>query len=308
LVLALSLAIEVLLLAALVVVAVPSRASGSARAVVAPGRPARSPFDGLGAWADMYSWSARFSPNGVPRFGVADVDAMARAGVQTLYIQAAEQTGPATVLEPDRLGTLVRRAHRDGIAVVAWYYPTLVNLPDDLTRLRQIARLPVEGVAVDIETTDVADIGARNAALISLSQQLRRALAFVPLGAIVLPATLLEVVNTQYWPNFPYLALAPLYDAWLPMVYWTGRLASSGFNDGYRYTVDSVNRLRADLGPAGRAPVNPIGGISDDGISLADVQGFVAAVRATGSVGGSIYEWSGTDPSTWATLGAVRAP
>jgi hypothetical protein len=191
------------------------------------------------------------------------------------------------------------------MAVVVWYLPTLTNLADDLTRLLQISRLPVEGVAVDIESTAIADIGQRNAALISLSQQLRRALPGRPLGAIVLPATLLEVVNTTYWPGFPYAALAPSYDAWFPMVYWTGRLDNSGLHDGYRYTEDSVLRLRADLGSA--ALVHPIGGVSEDGMGASDIAGFVKAVRDTGSVGGSVYEWSGTDPAAWATLRALRA-
>ncbi|MDQ6614362.1 MAG: hypothetical protein M3083_06370 [Actinomycetota bacterium] len=283
---------------------VPGR-SGSTEAAAAV-RLARGPYQGLGTWVDMYSWSDTFT-KGSPHFGLADVDAMAAAGVQTLYIQAASQTGPATVLEPDRLVPLIRRAHRLGISVVVWYFPTLVNRADDMTRLLQISRLPAEGVAVDIESTEIADIGQRNAALISLSRQLRRALPGRPLGAIVLPATLLEVVNTSYWPNFPYVALARSYDAWLPMVYWTGRLASSGFRDGYRYTADSVRRLRADLGPAGGAPVNPIAGVSVDSIGLGDMTGFVHAVRDTGSVGGSIYEWPGSAPTSWSVLKALRA-
>jgi hypothetical protein len=304
-VVALATAVAVVLVAGIVFLALPPRSVRPIAAASAP-VPTRGPFDGLGTWADMYSWSETFS-QGAPQLEPADIDAMAAAGVQTLYIQAAQQLGPATVLESDRLLTLIHRAHRHGMAVVAWYMPTLVNVADDMTRLRQIGRLPVEGVAVDIESTAIADVGQRNAALISLSQQLRRALPDVPLGAIVLPATLLEVVNTHYWPDFPYLALAPSYDAWLPMTYWTGRLADSGFHDGYRYTADSVRRLRADLGPAGGAAVDPIGGISVDGIGLGDMGGFVDAVRDTGSVGGSVYEWSGTDPTAWATLRTLRA-
>jgi hypothetical protein len=266
----------------------------------------------------MYSWSQTFS-NGTPRLGLGDIDAMAAAGVQTLYIQAASQTGPATVLEPDRLVPLLQRARHLGISVVVWYLPRLVNVADDMARLLEISNLPADGVAVDIESTDVADIGQRNAALISLTQQLRWALPTLPLGAIVLPATLLEVVNTNYWPGFPYVALAQYYDAWLPMVYWTGRRADSGFRDGYRYTADSINRLRADLGAApgsarsakgaarGAVAVNPIGGVSVDGVGVADLNGFVVAARATGSVGGSFYEWPGTDSSAWSVLRALRA-
>ena len=212
----------------------------------------RGPYDGLGSWVDMFSWSATFTPGGNPHFGLADIDAMAAKGVQNLYIQGASQTGPATVLEADRLLALIARAHRDRIAVVVWYLPSLVNPADDLARLLAISRLPAEGVAVDIESIDVANVAARNAALVGLSRQLRQALPDRPLGAIVMPATQLEVVNPYYWPSFPYLDLAPFYDAWLPMTYWTGRLPESGFRDGYRYTADSIHRLRLDLGAAPR--------------------------------------------------------
>jgi hypothetical protein len=282
----------------------PAQATASKRAAQAR---SHRPFTGLGTWVDMYSWSATFS-NGPPSFGLGDIDAIAASGVQTLYIQAASQTGPASVLEPDRLVPLMQRAHRLGVAVVVWYLPRLVDVADDMARLLEISRLPADGVAVDMESTDVADVARRNAALIALSQQLRWALPAVPLGAIVLPATLLEVVNTRFWPDFPYVALAPHYDAWLPMVYWTGRRPDSGFRDGYRYTADSVNRLRADLGAVrGAVAVNPIGGVSVDGVAVADLNGFVVAAKATGSVGGSLYEWPGTDPSAWSVLRALRS-
>jgi hypothetical protein len=292
---------------AFAVFVVPSETGqGAGAATEAALRRAGAPFDGLGAWVDMYSWSDTFT-GGHPRFGVADIDAMAGAGVQTLYIQGASETGPATVLERPRLLQLIKRAHHDGLSVVVWYLPRLVNPADDLTRLLAIGHLAVQGVAVDMESTDVADIGERNAALITLSQQLRRDLPHRPLGAIVLPATLLEVVNTNYWPDFPYVALARSYNAWLPMVYWTERLTSSGFHDGRHYTADSVTRLREDLGADSAAPVDPIAGVSVDGLSVSDLTGFVDAAKATGCLGGSVYEWPATDTAGWAALRALRA-
>lgn len=298
-------AIALVLVSCALVLAAPAPAG---RAVAAQSDALRpEPFDGLGSWVDMYSWSQTFSAGG-PHFGLADVDAMAAAGVQTLFIQAASQTGPATVLEEDRLRPLIVRARHAGMAVVVWYMPTLVNLADDLTRLQEIARLPADGVAVDIESTAIADIAARNAALVSLSRQLRRTLPHRPLGAIVLPATLLEVVNPKYWPSFPYSELATSYDAWLPMVYWTGRLANSGLHDGYRYTADSIARLRTDLGPVAGpgARVDPIGGVSVDGLAAGDLTGFVRAAHDSRATGGSIYEWPGTVPAAWGILRALH--
>jgi hypothetical protein len=302
--LALGAAALALLLVVAVVVVGPFHQGHKAGVVAGP---PRNPYLGVGAWVDIFSWSDTYT-GGAPRFGLSDIDAMARSGVQTLYIQAASQIGPAATLEPDRLLSLVNRAHHLGLSVVVWYQPTLVNVADDLTRLLAIGHLPADGVAVDIESTDVAAVAQRNASLVTLSADLRHALPKRPLGAIVLPATLLEVVNPAYWPAFPYLALAPLYDAWLPMVYWTDRLARSGFRDGERYTTDSVTRLRTDLGSTGSTTlINPIGGVSTDGLAPGDVSGFVIAAQQTKSVGGSLYEWPGTDPSDWQALRPLRS-
>jgi len=57
---------------------------------------------------------------------------------------------------------------------------------------------------------------------------LRQALPGRTIGAIVLPPVVLEVVNTNYWPNFPWHGIAPFYDVWQTMGYWTNRTQSSG--------------------------------------------------------------------------------
>jgi hypothetical protein len=264
---------------------------------------ARRPYSGLGTWVDMYEWSDTFS-HGHPRFGPADIDTMAGKRVQTLFLQGASQTGGTGVLEPGRLLALVARAHERKLRVVLWYLPALTDPAADLARLIALGRLPVDGVAVDIESRDLADVADRNLRLIVLSQAVRRALPRVPLGAIVLPPTLLEVVNPNFWPGFPWLGIAPYYDAWLPMAYWTGRLPASGYHDGYTYTADSVVRLRRDLGQAGAA-VHPIGGGADH-IGLADVDRFATAVRQTGCIGGSLYEWRHTNSATWPHLSVLR--
>ena len=272
---------------------------------VAPVAPHRNPFAGLGSWVDMYAWSVTFA-GPKPRFGLADVDTMAADGVQTLFIQGASQTGPAAVLEPQRLSALIERAHQRSMAVVVWYLPSLVNPADDLTRLIAIGHLAVEGVGVDIESIDVGDIGQRNAALIHVSQELRRNLPATPIGAIVMPPTLLEVINPHFWPAFPWRAIAGSYDAWLPMTYWTLRSSESGLRDGFTYADDSIHRLRADLGTP-VAAIHPIGGNGIDGIHNNDVERFVTAIHANGAIGGSVYEWVGTDAVLWPKLRSLRS-
>ena len=51
----------------------------------------------------------------------------------------------------------------------------------------------------------------------------------------------MDVINVNFWPNFPWASLAPYYNVWMPMNYWTGRTQASGYHDGYRYTVDNIS-------------------------------------------------------------------
>ena len=264
-----------------------------------------SPYSGLGTWVDVYDWSREFS-GGRPVVGPADVDAMAAAGVQTLFIQTAKAEDAGDLVDPDLLITIVDRARARGLRVVGWYAPTLVDEAADLRRLLAAASLGVDGVAVDIEVRDVGDVTLRNQRLISLSRGLRRALPGQRLGAVVMPPVLLDVVNPGYWPGFPWRELARSYDVWLPMSYSTERRRDSGWRDGYRYTVENVRRLREHLGRP-HAPVHTISGLADR-LTRADLEGTVRAVVETGAVGASLYDWRSTGAVAWPFLSPLRAP
>ena len=253
-------------------------------------------YRGLGTWVDVYDWSVTYG-KGEPAVGVADIDRMADVGVQTLYIQASKWDSPTDILEPERLLPMIDRAHQRGMAVVGWYLPTLEDLDTDLRRLVAIAELRIESVAVDIEARNVADVNERNRRLIELSAGLRRSLPGRPIAAIVLPPVVLEVVNPSYWPNFPYREIAPSYDMWMTMGYWSNRKADSGYRDPHRYTRENIDRLRANLGNPD-AIVHPIGGLAAD-TSPADVDAFLRAAVESRAVGGSLYDWRTTRVETW---------
>lgn len=252
-----------------------------------------TPYVGLGTWVDVYDWSRTYGRGDL--VGPAHVDQMAAVGVQTLYLQASKWDAPTDVLDPDLLLPIIRRAHQHGIRVVVWYLPTLVDPGADLRRLVAIAGLDVEGVAVDIEARDVADVTERNRRLVELSVALRQALPGRALGAIVLPPVQIEDLNPRYWSPFPYAELAPLYDVWLTMGYWTFR--SHGWRDAYRYTFENVARLRRNLGRPD-LPVHPIGGIGDR-TTIGDVEGFVRAAYDQHVLGGSLYDWRTTAVELW---------
>lgn len=260
-------------------------------------------YRGFGAWIDVFDWSAAYTNNN-PSVGVADVDRMADLGVQTLYVQAARHDSPSDVQEPERLRPLIDRAHARSIRVVVWYLPSFEDVNRDLQRLLAIAALPVEGIAVDIESTKVADAAERSRRLVDLSHRLRAALPGRMIGAIVLPPVVTDVINRNYWPGFPWHELIPDYDVWMTMGYWTSRTQASGYRDAYRYTAENIDRLRNNLGlPA--APVHPIGGIGDK-TTTADVDGFHRAATERGSLGGSLYDYRTTHDALWGPMQRFR--
>ena len=280
----------------------------------APPRPVAAdrtaPFRGMGAWVDVFEWAPSYaSPPGTSvDLPPTAVDRMAAEGVQVLYLQATRYNNPTggDIVDPDVLAQWLARAKANGIRVVAWYLPTLTDPAADLRRLKAVAKLPdVAGIGVDIESTAVADPAVRSARMLDLSKAVRAAMPDRPLSAIVLPAVDTDVVNLSYWPGFPWKEIRGLYDVWQPMGYWTNRKVSSGYRDAERYTRENVERLRAHLGDP-KAVVSPIGGIMNKA-TPADVAGFLKAVRETGCVGASLYNWSTQKPETYALMRAARS-
>ena len=273
-----------------------------------PGVRQISAYRQLGTWVDVYDYAPAFGPaSGAPPLAPASVDKMAAAGIRTLYLQASIDSPRSTgILEaPTLLGAFLNRAHNKGMKVVAWYLPSFTDLEADLQRLRAMRDFRAggqgfDGLAVDIEwTTGVPDTARRNAALIELSRRLR-AETDTAIAAIVLPPVLLEVVSQQYWPQFPWRSLAPYYDVWLPMAYWTDRTVASGYRDPQRYTSENITRIRANLGQP-NAAVHVIGGIG--GSSTAEqYRRFAAAARQGGAVGISLYDFRITEAAAWPLL------
>jgi hypothetical protein len=263
-----------------------------------------SPYKGLSAWADVFDWSRSYT-NGHPTFGPADIDRMADAGVNALFLQTARWDSPRAdgLVDLDLLQPILDRARARGVQVVSWYLPTLTDVQADLRRLVAAANV-AGGIAVDIEARNVADVNDRNARLVSLSRQLRAALPGRVIGAITMPGVVTDIINPNFWPDFPWAGIAPSYDVWMPMSYWTNRTTSSGWRDGYKYSVANVNLLRSDLHqPA--APVNIIGGITGDS-SVGDIQGMTQAVFDTGSIGGGLYDWANTTADKLAAQQPLR--
>lgn len=262
------------------------------------------PYAGLGTWVDVYDWSMSHT-GGSPHVGVTDIDRMATLGVQTLYIQTNRFTSPddVMILEPELLMSLIDRAHQNGLAVVTWYLPTHEKPQVDLERLVAAANLPVEGIAVDLESSAVRDLATRSAEAVALSKALRERLPGRVIGAIPIP----PVINTfpsNYWPNFPWADLAPYYDVWMPMAYWSQRARQPQYLDAHLYMAENIDLLRQWIGQPD-AVVSPVGGIGDR-TSCRDVARMIHALQQRGAIGGSIYDYRTTNEESWTALRALR--
>ncbi len=260
------------------------------------------PYHGFGAWLDTYDWSPTFARSPDHVVGPEAIDHMAAEGVQTLYIQASRWNSPTDILDPERLQLLIDRAHGHGMSVVAWYLPTLEDLTVDLRRILAVAALDVDGIGIDIEARNVGDVGERNRRLVELSARLRASLPDRSISAIVLEPVLLEDVNPNYWPAFPWAEIAPYYDVWMPMSYWTNRKGE--WRAAYPYTAENMARVRARIGQPD-ALVHTIGGIGDK-TTVEDLSQMLTGAVEQRAIGGSIYDYRTTKPEFWATLRSFR--
>jgi len=268
-----------------------------------------APFRGLGVWIDVFDFSPAYMQAGeaTPVVTPADVDRMATLGVRTIYIQAArdDPRTPGDLESPAVLAQFLTRAHAHGIKVVGWYLPK--NYDDgDLRRFRAMRDFRADGQAFDAIGNDiewragVPDVAERNRRLVEMSRRLREESGAVPVAAIVVPPVVKEIVNPAFWPDFPWAALAPYYDVWMPMGYWTNRRADSPWRNAHTYTGTNIDMIRQRLGNP-QAPVHAIGGIGDTA-TIPDYQGFVQAARERGVVGASIYDYRTTAPDAWPVL------
>ncbi|MEM8905368.1 MAG: hypothetical protein AAGF02_16825 [Actinomycetota bacterium] len=269
------------------------------------------PYAGLGAWVDVFDFDPAYQDGGrAPVVTADDLAIMAAAGVETVYLQAArlDDRSPDGLAAPDLVATWLDTAAELELDIVAWYLPTFADVDADLERLDLLRRFETgrgnrfAGVGVDIEFRGaVEDDAVRSARLVELSSRLTEiGLPGDAWSGIVLPPTLLEVVNPDFWPGFPWAGIAPHYEVWMPMSYWTGRTEASGLRDGLDYNVDAVRRLRANIADPD-AIVHSIGGIGDE-TTEGQLRDFVVSLGVTGSIGGSIYDYRTLSSGGWAVL------
>jgi hypothetical protein len=260
------------------------------------------PFQGLGTWVDVYDHSSWDHP-------IATVDAMASKGVQTLYLQTSNYSRPYDIYRPSAVSSFINEAHAKGMVVVSWYLPGLANLSLDLKRSLAAIEFKTpggqkfDGFGLDIEAQIVDPPGKRTEALLSLSQQIRAgAPTAYPLGAIT-PSPVALSIPPNGWPDFPFFELNGIYDAFVPMDYFTSK--AHGRSEVRDYIALSAQILRSTTGDAA-VPIAPIGGIAQ-GVSGGEAKGFVEAILDQNLIGGSLYDFrTTTDPKVWNQLSRIE--
>ena len=293
-----------LLIAGLIVlIGLASAALAPPPASAAAGSASIAAYRGLGTWVDMYDASAWNDP-------AAAVEDMASHGVRTLFVETANYHNPqsASLFKPAALAVFIQQCHARQIKIVAWYLPGFKDLDKDYERSMAAIdyRTPdgqkFDSFALDIEDSTVKPASTRSARLKTLSAKIRAAVGkSYPLGGIT-PSPAGMKINSSYWPDFPYKDVAAVYDVIVAMAYYTYH--GDGYNHAYNETLENVRIVREETGRP-TIPIHIIAGLGDKS-SGSETTAFVRALRETGCLGGSMYDWATTDDADWRPLAGVR--
>jgi hypothetical protein len=274
--------------------------SVAAAAAPAGERADASVFGGLGTWVDIYDGAVYASPERAAQ-------RIAARNVLTVWVETANDGAKVDVVNPVQLGRLVDALHGRGVRVVAWYLPGHVKPVVDLRRslamlsFRTATGGAFDGVALDIESTKLRNVGLRSQRAVALTRQLRQAAGDTPLAVIPFNPRGLERRPTT-WPRFPWADLAVNADAFAPMIYTGGGL--KGFDATYGYVTRALRLLRLNTGDPD-VQIHVAGGVADR-LGSEELAGFVAAVEDDGStIGVSLYDWMTTPPRAWKALAPV---
>lgn len=267
------------------------------------GKPVWAAVAGKGMWFTNY-----LTRHANLAYLVADAKA---AGITHIYAEVA--ISPYGFYAPLSLDRLLPVAHAQGIAVIAWVYPTLSNVSADVRMTMQVAnyRTPsgdhADGIATDVE--EVTD----SASVYSYGQLLRGLLG---------PDTLL--VDAALHPfthaGYPYAAVAASWNVLAPMDYWHSRYSRTyTAQDVTAFVSSSVVTIRAAMLAAGVATPIPIEelGQSYDMYSQdeagtghsptgAEITADLGAAKSLGCIGASYFEWQTATQAQWDALSAFK--
>ncbi len=274
--------------------------AAGARAAPATGQADASVFGGLGTWVDIYDGGVYAAPE-------RTAQRIAARGVRTVWVETANYGASADVVNAANVGRLVDALHARGVRVVAWYLPGHVKPALDIRRslamltFRTVTGQAFDGVALDIESTELRNAGLRSRRAVALARRLRAEARDTPVAIVPFNPRGLER-RPSTWPGFPWAELAQSADAFAPMVYTGGSL--KGFDATYGYVTRALRLLRAQTGNPDVA-IHVAGGVANR-LGPEELAGFVAAVEDDGAtIGVSLYDWATTPARAWPALASV---
>lgn len=277
-------------------------AGGGAAAAPAGGQGDASVFGGLGTWVDIYDGGVYAAPE-------RTAQRIAARGVRTVWIETANYRASADVVKPAALGRLVDALHARGVRAVGWYLPGHVKPALDIRRalalltFRTATGQGFDGVALDIESTELRNAGLRSRRAVALARRLRAEAGQTPFAIVPFNPRGLER-RPSTWPGFPWAELALSADAFAPMAYTGGSL--KGFDATYGYVTRAIRLLRAHTGNP-EVPIHVAGGVANR-LGTEELAGFVAAVQDDGgTIGVSLYDWATTPARAWPALASITS-
>ena len=227
-----------------------------------------------------------------------------RNGLTHLYVEVARSNvgfNGAGIL--DRLLPIAHRAH---IAVIAWVYPFLDDLPRDVATSLAVARYTTpdgerpDGLMADVERN-------MGEPYVRAYGQILRA----TLGPHVLMAASTYAPQTYYGQRYPFRTIAASWDLVVPMDYWDVGSTLQSASSVYRYVQASVAGVRAASGDP-QLPVEVLGQTFDlyqngrHSPAAAEIRAAIAAARDARATGISFFEWNHATPEEWDALAAGR--
>jgi len=274
--------------------------AGAARVVFRTVATAADIVAGKGLWLTFPDW--RYNPDAeLLRTAAAD-------GATHIYLEVA--TTSDGFYGGRALDDLLRQAHADGLAVIAWVYPALADPAADAATVRQVAHYITptgdlaDGLALDIED---------HLAPAAVAYYARQAKAALGPGGLIVGVTWAP----QQKPDYPYRALAPFVTAFAPMDYWHVLPEGYTYSEVYAWVLASVAQLRRDAGSP-TVPVDVIAetfdwfaggsGMGTFSPTATELAAAVAAASDAGATGVSFYRATTATPAEAAVIASTPWP
>lgn len=227
------------------------------------------------------------------------VSAAVASHVTHLYVEVA---GTHAFYGADVLEHLLPVAHKAHIAVLAWVYPYLNDVPTDVAIAVQAAGFVAstgdrpDGIAADVEQ-NMEEPYVR-----AYSQVLR-----ARLGPNALMIIAIYPPQSYWGERFPLHIAMQSWNVAAPMDYWDVTHTRLSEAETYDYVAASIRGIRTATHDA-KTAVEPVGQMFDvfsDGRhspTSAEVRGAIRAAEAEKATGISFFEWNHATPGEWDAL------